>query len=249
MSETAPTSPDWTEDDFLSGQIRLRQPKDGYRAGIDAVLMAGSLGLKPEQRALELGCGAGGGLLCAAQFFPACEFVGVERNDQAFARVQDNIALNQLNDRVSAQHGDIKDVSLSGFDHVFFNPPFFEDAKALRAPKETKKESWIASEPIKVWIDIALQALRGRGHITIIHRAVHLGDILQGLGKQAGEVTILPLHPRQGEPAKRVIVRARKHAKTPLKLLSPIFVHDEAGEYDPRIKSVLRGEAPLAISD
>ena len=53
-----------TEDLFLGGRLTIAQPKDGYRAGADPVLLAASVDAKPGQSVLELGCGAGVALFC-----------------------------------------------------------------------------------------------------------------------------------------------------------------------------------------
>ena len=55
-----------TEDWLLNEQVRIFQPQKGYRAGLDAILLAASLSEKPGQHVLDMGCGAGGALFPAA---------------------------------------------------------------------------------------------------------------------------------------------------------------------------------------
>ena len=43
-----------TEDLLLNGRIRLRQPARGYRAGMDAALLAAACDAKADQRVLEV---------------------------------------------------------------------------------------------------------------------------------------------------------------------------------------------------
>ncbi len=65
-----------TEDTVLNGRVRLRQPVAGYRAGMDAALLAAACDAGPDDRVIEAGCGVGGALLAAAARRPGARFVG-----------------------------------------------------------------------------------------------------------------------------------------------------------------------------
>ena len=67
-------------DAFLGGKLHLSQAPDGYRAGIDAALLAASVTLKPGAYAAEFGCGAGAALLSAALLNTGAVFTGLERD-------------------------------------------------------------------------------------------------------------------------------------------------------------------------
>ena len=89
--------------------------------------------------------------------------------------------------------------------------------------------------------------MREGGSITLIHRADRLGDILGLLAPKAGGVQVLPIHPFADLPAKRVLVRAIKTGKAPLKLLPPLVLHDrEGGKHTAQVEAILRGEAGLS---
>ena len=66
-----------TDDAFLGGQLRLFQPAQGYRAGMDAVLLAAAVPAEAGQRVLDLGCGAGTAGLCLAKRVDAVALTGV----------------------------------------------------------------------------------------------------------------------------------------------------------------------------
>src|ERR1700760_372096 len=117
-----------TEDTVLDGRVRLRQPARGYRAGLDAALLAAACDAGPGQRVLEAGCGVGGALLAgatrraratppgvgrgaalraAATRRADAPFVGVERDAKAAALAQQNAGLNGLDARVSVIQADL----------------------------------------------------------------------------------------------------------------------------------------------
>ena len=54
----------FSTDDFLGGKLRVKQPKKGYRAGIDPVLLAASVNAHIGDNILDLGCGVGVASLC-----------------------------------------------------------------------------------------------------------------------------------------------------------------------------------------
>lgn len=242
--------PEATEDLLLDGQIRLRQSARGYRAGVDAALLAAACDARPGDRVLEAGCGPGGALLVAAVRRPGASFIGVERDPEALALARDNIALNSLQTRVQAVAGDVsarfKALDLPPFDAVLANPPFFDDPGALRAPAPEKAAAWIADEGLMSWSEFLLKAVREGGTITVIHRADRLGDILGLLSAKAGSFQIRPIHPFADAPAKRVLVRAIKTGRAPLRLLPPLVLHDRGGaKHRPEVEAILRGAADL----
>ncbi|RAK65562.1 tRNA1(Val) (adenine(37)-N6)-methyltransferase [Phenylobacterium kunshanense] len=239
-----------TEDRLLDGAVRLRQPARGYRAGMDAALLAAACDATPGQRVIEAGCGPGAALLAAAVRRPGAHFTGVERDPRALALAQANIGSNDLAGRVEALAGDVGQrfsvLGLPPFDAALANPPFFDNPAALRAPAPEKAAAWIADEGLLGWTEFLLKAVREGGTITIIHRADRLADLLGLLAPKAGSFQIRPIHPFADAPAKRVLLRAVKTGKAPLQLLPPLVLHDREGpKHRPEVEAILRGKASL----
>jgi tRNA1(Val) A37 N6-methylase TrmN6 len=240
-----------TEDRLLGGRLILRQPKPGYRAGADAALLAASVEAAPGERLIEAGCGPGAALLQVALRRPGAHLTGIERDPAAGALARDNIGLNGLDDRVVALPGDIAEgfpaLGLAAFDAAMANPPFFDDASALRAPHPARTGAWMADDGLEAWIRFLLQAVRDGGRITVIHRADRLADLLAHLDAQAGSFRIRPVHPFADAPAKRVLVRAVKRGRAPLVLLPALVLHprEGGGKHTPEAEAILRGDAEL----
>lgn len=239
-----------TEDRLLDGRVLLRQPARGYRAGMDAALLAAACDAKAGERVLEAGCGPGAALLAAAVRRAGARFVGVERDGAAAALARENVALNGLGERVEIVEGDVqagfRALGLPVFDAAMANPPFFDDPDALLAPSEEKTGAWIADGGLEAWTGFLLKAVREGGTITVIHRADRLGDLLALLGGKAGSFRVRPVHPFADAPAKRVLVRAIKTGKAPLALLPPLVLHErEGGKHSPEAEAILRGDAAL----
>jgi tRNA1(Val) A37 N6-methylase TrmN6 len=245
-----PDEPRVSEDGLLGGRVRLRQPVRGYRAGMDAALLAAACDAEAGDRVLEAGCGAGGALLAAATRREGALFVGLERDPAAAALARENATLNGLGDRVEIVEGDVqagfRALALPVFDAAMSNPPFFDDPTELRAPTPEKTGAWMADGGLEAWTGFLLKAVREGGTITVIHRADRLADLLALLAPKAGSFRIRPVQPFADEPAKRVIVRAVKTGKAPLVLLPPLVLHDRAGgKHSAEAEAILRGRSAL----
>jgi len=244
---------DITEDLVLGGRVRLRQPARGYRAGLDAALLAAACDAAPGERVIEAGCGAGGALLAAAARRPQARFTGIERDPGALALARENIVLNGMGDRVEALAGDVaprfSGLGLPHFDAALANPPFFDDPDALRGPAAERRGAWMADDGLETWIGFLSKAVREGGTITLIHRADRLADILGLLAPKAGSAQVRPVLPFADQPAKRVLVRAIKSGKAPMRLLPALVLHDrDGGKHTAQAEAILRGEAALEWS-
>jgi tRNA1(Val) A37 N6-methylase TrmN6 len=239
-----------SEDRLLGGRVLLRQGVRGYRAGMDAALLAAACDAGDGARVLEAGCGAGGALLTAAVRRPGARFVGVERDGAAAGLARQNAEANGLAARVEIVDGDValpfKRLELQPFDQAMANPPFFDDPTALRAPTPEKLGAWMADGGLAAWSAFLLKAVREGGAITMIHRADRLADILALLSPKAGSFQIRPIHSHADAAAKRVLVRAIKTGKAPLQLLPSLVLHPREGaKHTDEAEAILRGEAAL----
>ena len=232
---------------FLDGAVTVVQPAEGYRAGMDAVLLAASLSAEHGESLGEAGCGAGAALLCAAHRLPACKLVGFERDPAALSLAQLGIAANGFGDRVEVRSHDVGERLReleNTFDQSFSNPPFFEPG-TIRAPAEGRQQAYVAETPLKAWVLFLHHITRPGGRITLIHRAGVIGDLLELLGPRAGEIEVMPLRPAPGAAARRILVRARKGLRRgPVTLYDGLALHDVAGgPVSARTAEALRGGA------
>lgn len=245
-----------TRDDFLGGQIKILQPKDGYRAATDPVFLAAAVKAIAGQSVLELGCGVGTALACLCSRIDDLDAYGVELQSDYADLARRNADENALDYEIHT--GSLlempKVLREMTFDQVLANPPFF-DPSATSAPKNSGRD--IAHRELGAgledWIKCGLKRLKPRGYLTIIHRAERLGDILQPLHGKAGDIRVLPLAARDGREAGRVIVSARKGAAGPLRLLAPMILHkgdhhvQDEDSFRDNIRGILRDAQPIVI--
>lgn len=215
-----------TEDALLGGRVILRQPRVGYRAATDPVLLAAAVPARAGDRALDLGCGVGAAGLCLIARVPGVSVVGLEVQPAYAALARANGAAAE--GAFEVVEGDLAspppEVKARAFDHVLMNPPF-HPGDATASPDPGRDRAHRETLDLAVWIAAGLRRLKPGGRLTVIHRAERLGAILGALEGPAGALRVLPLAAREGRAAKRVIVQARKGARGPLALLSPLVMH------------------------
>ncbi len=241
-----------TEDHLLGGRVRLRQPADGARAAIDPVFLAAAVDAQPAHTVLDLGCGTGAAMLCLAARVPQCRMVGLEMQRELVRIAGDNVILNGMSGRLSAMIGDLMAppprLSPGSFDHVMANPPYLAQGAGTQPATPEKAAATIEGRAdLGDWVRFALTMLRAKGTLTMIHRADRIDAVLAHLAGRAGEVTIFPLWPGGGQPASRVLVRARKQVASPARLCPGLVLHGPDGRFTEEAEAILRGGAGLAM--
>jgi tRNA1(Val) A37 N6-methylase TrmN6 len=255
-----------TVDTFLGDALTIVQPAQGYRAGLDAVLLAAACGATggKNARVLDVGAGVGVAGLCVARRVPDAHVTLVEREPALAELSRQNIDRNGFQDRARVVELDVAaggavvhrppiDVTSDGprvlpgaFTHVIANPPYFAHGQGTSPSARLKATSHqMAGGDLDAWFRFIATAASKDGVATMIHRAEALGVLVDGLGRRFGALRVLPLYPRAGDAAHRVIVQGRKGSRAPLVLLPGMALHGDGNAFVERIDAVLRGGAAL----
>lgn len=254
-----------SDDAFLNGKLKLLQPAFGYKAGVDAVLLASTVALEPNKEADVLDCGAGIGAvgLCVAVRCPQAQITLLEREDVLCTLAQKNILRNSLEKRVRVVKGDLTvspenedfpPLRAESFDYVLANPPYHKYGQSTQSKNKLKDvANTMSGESLELWVKFAARIIRPGGRYTIIHKASEISDLPGLLKGKFGSIRIQPIYSNIDEPAIRTIVDGRKGNKGELQILPPLILHKENNEFTTRVNKILREglglQEALAISD
>lgn len=248
---------DTTIDAVLGGRLRIRQPRRGHRVGHDAILLAAVTGGSYGQQAVEFGAGVGAAGLAVASRCPGLRVTLVEIDPVLSALAKENARLNRFDERFKVVTHDVTlptlfaadNVMGGSADRVLMNPPFNDAERHNVSPDPSRALAHAASsDTLSRWIGAAARALNARGVLTMIWRADALARVLEALRHEFGDVAVLPVHPRPGAPAIRVLIRAVKGQQAPLALLPGLILNDENGRPSAAAEAVLREGKPLPLA-
>lgn len=242
-----------THDAFLGGKLSIAQPQSGFRAGLDSVLLGASVP-SSARTVLDLGAGCGVAGLCALAHNRDLSATLLERSSTMAAYASENITANGFETRASVI---ALDITASGtarkaaglmpdhFDVVIANPPFFP--AGTRAPDTERAEArHMDIEAIDIWVRAAVSSAHATGEVIFIHLAGALPALLAAFTPRMGKISVLPIVPRPGAPANRVLICGQKGSRAPMTLLSPLVLHQDVGHgFAPRAESIFRGQTVL----
>jgi tRNA1(Val) A37 N6-methylase TrmN6 len=248
---------DTTEDAFLGGQLRLRQPKSGHRSGHDAILLAAATSARAGDRVVEFGAGVGAAGLALARRLGGIELVLVEIDPRLASLARDNASANAIEADVivldvtsAAEAFSSAGLKPDSADAVLMNPPFNDAARHRASPDQARASAHVADgETLEAWVHASRRLLKSGGALTLIWRADGLADVLAALGRGFGSLSILPVHGDAGKPAIRVLVRAVKGGRAPMRICPGLLLKDESGLPNKQVAKMLAGREGLSLAN
>lgn len=237
--------PATTQEPLKIGGLQVRQPRAGYRFSLDAVLLADFLTVKPTERLLDLGTGAGIIPLLASVLTPAHAIVGLEIQPQMVELARENAALNQLEHRIQIRQGDLKQIAdlfqPGEFEVVCSNPPYRRMGAGRLNPQT---EEAIARHEMLCDLHDVLAAckytVKPGGKVFLIYLAERLGELISQMRQARLEPKRLRcVHSNRAASASLVLVEARRDAAAGLNMLPPLFLYDQQREYTDEARRIL----------
>jgi len=246
-----------SEDAVLGGRLRIRQPLSGHRVGHDAILLAAATTGVLGEHAVDFGAGVGAAGLALAQREPGLKVTLVEIDKALCTLADQNTRLNRLADWVDVLCADVEDtaalnaggLSPGSIDRVLMNPPFHDVTKHNVSPDRRRRLAHAAPPGLLPrWVASAARLLKPQGVLTLIWRADGLADVKRALAAEFGAIAVLPVYPRPGVRAIRVLVHAVKSGHAALRRYPRLILHDQHGKPTAAAEAVLRGGCTLRIA-
>ena len=230
---------------MLGERLRLLQPDEGLRTTSDAVLLAAGCPVDGGESVLDLGCGVGSAGFCVLARVEGVDLTGVDVQADHLELARENAAMNGFGSCAEFLEHDIRDDMDRRFDHVICNPPYLEAGTHIPSPSSVKAAA-TGEAVLEDWVRAAHRCVKPKGSFTLVHRADYLDRIVRALGKKFGRIEIIPLWPKLGVDAKRMIIRCVKDSKSPAILRSGLVLH-EGGGYTAEAEAIFRGGAGLFV--
>ena len=247
VEDTQAKGGETTANNLLGGRVQLLQPKTGFRAALDSVLLASAVPAVDGDRIMDLGSGVGAASLCLACRVQGCHIQGIEVQSPLVSIGEQNISLNGFEERIRFALGNVAEVGKflePTFDQVMANPPYLPVSRAqpTSRPDRAKVEVGIG---LREWVYAAASVIKDAGTLTFIHRADRLDELLASVREVAGDISVFPIWPRLGKEARRVIVKGRKGRRGPMKICAGLVLHGSKGQYTMSAKQILYSAGAL----
>lgn len=234
-----------TRGTLLGGRVRYVQPRDGYRTGIEPVVLAATVPAQPGDLVIEAGTGAGAGLMCLAARVPGIRGVGVEIDPAMADLARANVAENGLAG-LTILTGDVTALALPPASHVMANPPW-HDPRSTASPVARRRLAKQESGGIEAWVAALARALTAGGSLTmIVPPALAIRAAAACTAAGLGSGVDMSLAPKAGRTPKLTVVQ-RWAGTSGSARESQLILHDENGAYLPTIDAVLRGGKRLSL--
>lgn len=225
-------------DDLEYKNLKIIQNKNGFCFGIDSILLADfAKDIKKNSKVVDLGTGTGIIPILLCKKTELSKIIGVEIQEEVCNMAQRSIELNQLENKFSILHINIKDITdeleMGTFDAVISNPPYKKNHTGIQNENQKKLISRheITAE-LEDFIQLASKLLKDKKHFYLVHRPDRLVDIIQLLRKYKLEPKKMRLiYPKENKPPNLVLIKATKNAKSFLKIEEPLYVYKENGKY------------------
>lgn len=233
------------KNNYLLGYKNLcvYQDSEMFNFSLDSVLLPNFVTInKNIKNILDIGCGNLPVSLILTTKTDA-SITAVEIQKDVYDIALKNLELNNKKNQINIINADIRDLyknfETEYYDVIVCNPPFFKVSKDSHLNKNDYKT--IARHEVFLNLDdlfsISKKILKNNGIISIVHRPERLLDIICAMRKY----NIMPkkiqfVYPKKDKEANILLIEGTKNGNSGMKILPPLFVHNEDGSYTDEVK-------------
>ncbi|WKA51084.1 tRNA1(Val) (adenine(37)-N6)-methyltransferase [Planococcus liqunii] len=235
-------------DYLLAEDLRIIQSPSVFSFSLDAVLLARFAYMPLKRGKIVDLCTGNGAIPLFLSARTEAAIIGVELQERLVHMAQRSVEYNGLEEQIQIIEGDVKEIparlGIEKYDVVTCNPPYFP-AHEL-SDKNLSEHMAIARHELHLTLDESVQAasklLKQGGKAAFVHRSGRLIDIITAMRANRLEPKRVRLvYPKAGKEANTLLIEGIKDGKPDLKILPPLIVYGENGEYTEEVRELLYG--------
>ncbi|MCI5835985.1 MAG: tRNA1(Val) (adenine(37)-N6)-methyltransferase [Firmicutes bacterium] len=224
----------------------IMQDTEMFNFSLDSVLLANFVTInKSDKSILDIGTGNAPIPLILTNRTNA-KITGVEIQKESYELALESVEINKLENQIKIINDDInnfyKNCESDSFDIITCNPPFFKNVITNDSNYKllARHEKTLNLEQILI---IAKKLLKNNGVIALVNRPERMIDIITEMKNNNIEPKKIQLvYPFKGKNANILLIEGSKNGKPGLKILPPLFAHNNDGSYTEEIKKFFGGE-------
>ena len=235
------------EDRLGLGDVRILQDEQVFKFTIDPILAADFLRALPPEKVLDLGTGGGVIPLWLAGYREFENVTGLELQPEVAGMAKESVALNGLQDKIQILTGDLRQPSeslskLGSFRWIISNPPYLPAQSKLSGNQVLDRAKFELTCTLDEVVAAAKRLSAGNGRLVLVHLPERLPDLFAAFRRHGFEPKLMRMvHSSPGKPPNRVLLEGSKAGRAHLKILPPLFIHDENGEFSEEMMEIYRG--------
>ena len=165
-------------DKFFDGKIKIYQPTKGYKAGLDAVLLAASVKTSKGKIIYDIGSGVGVISYCLAYRCNSVSITGIEKHREYYSLAVKSKKINKLKSKVIFLNQDFVKMKKIKCDIIVSNPPWYKKDSTFKSPYSLINKAKIESLNLDLWIKKVYNILNSNGEYYTIFPYSRLNDIV-----------------------------------------------------------------------
>jgi tRNA1(Val) A37 N6-methylase TrmN6 len=225
---------DFSNDTLIWPDLKLVQPRKGYRYGLDTVVRSRLVKNKKDADLLEIGSGSGVALFIIARRGGFRSLTGIEIDKELYCASLKNLETNRASSRIKFVHGDIRKYSLSckkKFEIIISNPPFYGKGSG-RLSKDSRERGarHELSLNLAQMLDCTTRLLSQKGSLYLVYNSDRTGEVIHELyQRKIMPKVLMPVYPKHPKDSNLIWLKAVNNAKSGLKLIGPLVCYDQSG--------------------
>ena len=233
--------------DLLGFNMKIVQDTDYFNFSLDSILLYNFLNLKSNMKVIDI-CSGNCPIPMLISTKVNKKIYAVDKSTVSEERFKESIEINNLQDKIELLNMDAKDLNkkfeTDTFDLITCNPPYFKVNEETK--KNDNKIKSIARHEIEITLEdiikLSRKLLKNNGSLVLVHRPERLSEIIVLMEKNnISPKRIQFIYPKEKNESNMIIIEGTKNSNNALKVLEPLIIHEENGDYRKEIENIFKG--------